>query len=96
MIIDWMHYLLAYAGLLIHVLMKLSETPGGLFEGWVKKDWLVVITSAVSIPVILILCTDTSLKDLLPINHLTAFLAGYQTQSFLRTLSGIGGKYLKK
>jgi hypothetical protein len=33
------------------------------------------------------------MADLLPINHVTAFLAGHQTQSFLRSIGSIGGKF---
>lgn len=72
--------------------MKLAELPGGLFEGLTKKDILVTIASAVAIPVILIICTDTSIKEMLPINYLTAFLAGWQTQAFIRTLTVLGGR----
>lgn len=89
-----MHWILAYSGLAVHLLMKMAETPGSLFAGFTKKDVLVTIASIIAIPAILIVCTDTSLKDVLPINYVTAFLAGYQTQSLLRSLSAIGGKYM--
>jgi hypothetical protein len=89
--LDTIHWLLAYSGLAVHLLMKLAETPGPLFSGFNKKDILVLLASGIAIPAILIVCTDTSVKDILPINYVTAFLAGYQTQSFLRSLSSIGG-----
>jgi len=96
MIIEPTYLLIAYGGLLIHVIMKLAELPGNLLDGWTKKDWLVTIASVVSIPIILIMCTDTSMKDILPINYVTSFLAGYQTQSFLKSISSIGGKISPK
>ena len=89
-----MHWILAYTGLSVHILLKLAETPGGLFEGITKKDILSMIASIIAVPAILIVCTDTSLKDILPINYVTAFLAGYQTQSFIRSLGNI--KFGKK
>lgn len=92
--LDALHWILAYLGLSVHVLMKMAETPGSLFAGFTKKDVLTTIASVIAIPAILIVCTDTSLKDILPINYVTAFLAGYQTQSLLRSMGAIGGKYM--
>lgn len=92
---DILHLLLAYMGLLIHVILKLAQLPGTLFEGFTKKDSLVIIASALSIPVILLLCSDTAMKEFLPINNVTAFLAGYQTQSFLKTFSNFTKKTIK-
>lgn len=92
---DILHLLLAYTGLLIHVILKIAELPGSLFEGFTKKDGLVIFASALSIPVILLLCSDTVMKEFLPINNVTAFLAGYQTQSFLRTFSSFAKKPIK-
>lgn len=94
--LDPLHYILAYMGLGIHIFIKMAETPGGLFDGITKKDILISIASAIAIPAILIMCTDTSLKEILPINYVTAFLAGFQTQSILRSFSMIGGKYMTK
>jgi hypothetical protein len=90
--LDITYLLLAYGGLILHILLKLAELPGGLFSEIDKKMILVTIASAIAIPIILVICSDTSMKDLLPINHVTAFLAGHQTQSFLRSISSIGGK----
>lgn len=91
-----LHWILAYTGLAVHLLLKMAETPGGLLDGFTKKDILMTVASVLAIPAILIVCTDTSLSELLPINYVTAFLAGYQTQSFLRTVGAIGGKYIDK
>lgn len=48
------------------------------------------------IPVLLILSYDTSLKDILPINNLTAVLAGWQTQSIFKSLMLFAGKKIIK
>lgn len=93
--LDILHLLLAYTGLLIHVILKLAQLPGSLFENITKKDILVVLASILSIPVILIVCSDTAMKEFLPINNVTAFLAGYQTQSFLKTFSNFTKKVNK-
>jgi hypothetical protein len=91
--LDVTYLLLAYGGLILHVLLKLAELPGNLLSGVDKRMILVTIASIIAIPIILIICSDTSMGNLLPINHITAFLAGYQTQSFLRTIGSIGGKF---
>lgn len=91
-----LHWILAYTGLAVHLLLKMAETPGSLLEGFTKKDILIALASILAIPAILIVCTDTSLHELLPINYVTAFLAGYQTQSLLRTFGAIGGKYMDR
>jgi hypothetical protein len=93
--LDALHWVLAYLGLSVHLFLKLAETPGPLFYGITKRDILTLIASAAAIPAILIMCTDTSLHELLPINYVTAFLAGFQTQSILRSIGTITGKYSK-
>jgi len=87
-----LHWVLAYLGLAIHQLLKMASQRGPLSNSFKRHDILVLLASSISIPAILILCTDTSLAELLPINYVTAFLAGYQTQSFLRTISALGVK----
>lgn len=91
--LDVTYLLLAYGGLILHVLLKLAELPGNLLSGIDKRMVLVTIASAIAIPMILLICSDTSMRDILPINHVTAFLAGHQTQSLLRSISSIGGKF---
>lgn len=85
-------YIIAAAGLCLHILFKLAEYPGGLLSGWTKKDTLVTIASAIAVPIIMIILKDPSIQDLMPLNKITAFLVGYQTQSFLRAFAGMAGK----
>lgn len=93
--LDATHLVLAYGGLFLHVLLKLAEMPGNLLGSVNKRMVLITIASAIAIPIILLICTDTSMKDILPINYVTAFLAGYQTQSFLRSIGSLGDKFNK-
>jgi len=93
--LDTTHLLLAYGGLILHTLLKLAETPLKLSESFDKRMVLVTIASAIGIPILLLICSDTSMKDILPINYVTAFLAGYQTQSFLRSVGSIGQRFNK-
>ena len=85
------HVLLAYAGLLIHDLVELSKVnkqDGFNLIIWVKANLLHSLINVISIPIILAILSDPSLRDLLPINNITATLAGYQTQSLFSNLVG--------
>jgi hypothetical protein len=87
--INPLHIILAYVGMLIHVLVKLQELKqqnSFVLTEYIKKNIYSFIASLIMIPVILILSSDTSLKDFLPINNLTAVLAGCQTQSIFKSL----------
>jgi hypothetical protein len=92
--IDPILWLIAVGGAAIHIIMKIAEIPENtsILKGFSRKDKFVTIASFIAIPVIMIIMTDTSLKELMPLNYITAFLTGYQTQSFLRTLTNIFGK----
>lgn len=85
-------YIIAAGGLCLHILFKLAEYPGSLLSGWTKKDTLVTIASAIAVPLLMVMLQDPMLSDIMPLNKVTAFLVGYQTQSFLRALAGIAGK----
>lgn len=88
------HFLLAYAGMLIHVLMKLARVfnmPEFTFRIFIRKSIIPLIISIIGIPVLLIIATDPSVKDFLPINNVTAMLAGWQTQSMFKTIFAVFG-----
>ena len=85
-------YIIAAGGLALHILFKLAEYPGSLLSGWTKKDTLVTIASVIAIPIIMVTLKDPMFADLMPLNKATAFLVGYQTQSFLRAFAGMAGK----
>lgn len=87
-----LHLIIAYAGLIIYHLIAISQSSCTFKDCFTKKEVLTLIASAISIPVILIICSDTSMKDILPINHVTAFLAGYQTQDILAKIGDFGNK----
>lgn len=92
------YWLIALGGQAIHILLKLSEVPENkkLFSAFTRKDWFVTVASFIAIPVLLLVISDTSLSEILPLNNVTSFLLGYQTQSFLRSVVVISGKkYLK-
>ena len=87
-----LHWVLAYTGLLVHVFMKIANCKGNIRGCLTRKFIMTSIASILIIPAILLICTDTGMKDLLPINYLTAFLSGYQTQSMIANISALTKK----
>lgn len=87
-----LHWMLAYGGLLVHILLKLAEVKGSFLEGISRKEFFTFLSSVLLVPIILIICTDYPMKDVLPINYVTAFLTGYQTQSMMRSISKLSQK----
>lgn len=88
-------FILAYAGMLLHFLMKLAEVfnlPDFSFKIFFKRNIIPLLISIIGIPVLLIVATDASIKDILPINYVTSVLAGWQTQSLFKTLFALYGK----
>lgn len=88
------HFILAYAGAVLHILMKLAEVfnrPDFVFRIFLRKNILPFIISLIGIPVLLIMATDQTIKSFLPINLVTAVFAGWQTQSLFKSLSNLYG-----
>lgn len=97
--IDIIHWLLAYAGMSIHILLKvadLNQTPDFKLKSHIQKNIYTIVASLIMIPVILIVLTDSSLKDIFPINKATSVLAGYQTQSLFKSLMNMYESRIKK
>jgi len=93
--VEPIHWMLAFAGALIHSLLKVAELQReGKYQplDYLKSNYITLIATVIMIPTILIVITDTSLAELLPINYVTALLTGYQTQSLFKSLISIGGK----
>lgn len=83
-----LHFLLAYAGLLLNLLMKLGEEFPLLdfsFRTFLKKYFISILFSIIAIPVLLIVATDTSIHEFLPINYVTSVLCGWQTQALFKS-----------
>jgi len=86
-----MHFFLAYAGMLIHLLMVIAKKKNQLganfyMSVWLSENWIGMAANVVTIPVILIVSTDPVVAKLLPINYVTAVMAGFQTQTIFHTV----------
>ena len=88
--LEMQHIILAYVGVLLHILAKLAELKKQdhkfTLKSYCKSNIYTILATAIMVPLLLILSTDTSLKDVLPINNVTAVLAGWQTQSVFKSL----------
>ena len=96
--IDIIHWLLDYAGMTIHILLKvadLNQTPDFSIRSHIKKNIYTIVASIIMIPVLLIVLSDDSLKDILPINKVTSVLAGYQTQSVFKSIMNMFSSRVK-
>lgn len=92
--LDPVHFLLAYAGMLISLLGRLAKVfnrPEFTAKIFFRTNIIPTLISIIGIPVLLIIATDPIVKSTLPINYLTAMLVGLQTQSFFKTLFSIYG-----
>ena len=94
-----MHWILAFAGAFIYVLLKIQEMNGEAgykFGDYLKKHWASTIATIIMIPVSLLILSE-NFPDILPINNITATLVGYQTNSMFKTLMSAGAnKFIKK
>jgi hypothetical protein len=82
-----LHWALAYTGLMVHILIKLAHVEGPLRSATNKKFIFTTLASFLMIPALLVICTDTAMKELLPINYVTAFLSGYQAQEMMMVIA---------
>ena len=91
---------LAYAGLGIHILMKLAELEktNGRFKlkPYIKNNKWSLLAAIIMLPVLLLVSTDTSLGEILPLNNVTAVLAGWQTDSTFKSLMAWGSSKIPK
>lgn len=93
--VDPIHFLLAYAGMIVHILSKMDLLSGAKefsLKAHVKKNIYSILASLIMIPILLIMATDASIKELLPINKVTAVIAGAQTQSIFNSLLNVYAK----
>ena len=97
--VNTLHWLMAYAGALLHLLMKFAEmrkVAGFTAGGWIKENLLHTIINFISIPVVIVLISDPAVQTYLPLTYPTALLAGWQTQSMLKSLIAIGKGMIQK
>ena len=94
-----MHWILAFSGAVVYVLLKIQELSSGKgykFGDYLKKYWASTSATAIMIPILLIILSE-NFEDILPINNITAVLVGYQTNSIFKTVMGAGAKkFVKK
>ena len=87
--LNTLHFLLAYAGMIIYILFKLAEVfpkDDFKFKKFFRENLITTIISIIGIPVLLVIATDSSIQDILPINNVTAVLCGWQTQSLFKSV----------
>lgn len=94
--VEWIHFIMAYAGFIIHALLKLAalkKTKSFSFFRYVQQNIFSLLATIITIPVLLIVSTDPVISEMLPLNLVTATLAGWQTNS---TFAGIMAIYARR
>ena len=89
--LDPIHVFLAYGGMVIHTLIQIQKSINQYKDGfsWMiyfKQNIIHLIADFIAIPVILTIFTDPSMKDLWPMNYVTATFTGYTSQSMLHSM----------
>ena len=87
--LDSIHFVLAYAGMILCLLARMGEEyplPDFAVRRFFKQKLISILFSIIAIPVILVVATDSSIHEFLPINLVTAVLAGWQTQSIFKSV----------
>lgn len=93
--ITLLHWLLAFAGLMLHLLMKLEKArklPGFTFGKFFSENIISSICSALIIPICMIVCNDPAVATMVPITNATALLVGYQSRSFFKAIMDMAKK----
>lgn len=97
--IDPMHLIIAFAGMVVHMFMKLAEvstSTGFNIIAYTKKHVYSILSTVIGIPFLLILLKDNQwVAEHFPLNNATAALVGWQAQSAIRTVMSIGSNKLK-
>ncbi len=91
------HLLLAYSGMFIHTAIQIQKASNQYKSEFsilkfLRYNAFHLVADLVAIPVILIIFTDSAMKELWNMNYLTATFTGYTSQSMLHSLFKIKTK----
>jgi len=80
--ITLIQWFIAFSAMLVRILKNINvaqEDNKFTFTSYFRKKGVAMLATLILLPVVLLVCTDSSLNQILPINNVTAFLAGFQT-----------------
>lgn len=88
--INYLHLLLAFLGMIIHILIEYSSVKRKnkvwSFGYWLHDNIFNTILSVIIIITIIVANTDGSVQELIPVTNITAVFLGYGSQSFFKNL----------
>lgn len=93
--INALHFLLAFAGLFLHLLMKLEKArkkEGFTFGRFALENAISTVASCIIIPMMMIVCSEPAVSELVPITYVTSVLLGYQAHSFFKGVMDVAKK----
>lgn len=100
--VDYIHVLLAYGAMIIHIFLKTAALQDNkpfsvkILKTYIIHNLYTILATLIMIPVLLTIATDPSIKTILPLNYVTAALAGWQTNSTFIGVMEIYSHRLKK
>lgn len=85
------HWLLAILGLVLYYLKIIAQGEElSIKEIFNRTTIVTLISSVIFIPILFYVCSEPGMSDIIPINNLTAVIAGYQTQDMMTLLFNVG------
>ncbi len=99
--LEVIHFILAYASLILFSLIQIKASQDKFAEGWrsghyIRKNGIPTICNIIFVPMLLILYTDPDARLTIQINYLTAIGTGFGAQSVLHTGVKFWNTYLQK
>lgn len=97
--ITTVEWFIAFSAMLVTFLKNLNvakEDNKFSIKAYFKAKWVSMLATAILLPTVLLVCTDPTMSDILPINKVTAFLAGLQVDSVTDFVVEIGKSKFKK
>lgn len=94
--ITYIHWILATLGLALYYLRQIGNFDGQKWKDMFdRKQITVLISSIIFIPVLFFVCSEPGMNEIIPINYLTAVVAGYQTRDVMNLFFKFGQDKIK-
>lgn len=98
--ITTVEWFIAFSAMLVTFLKNLNVAKDAnnkfSLAAYIKAKWVAMLSTMILLPTVLLVCTDPTMEDILPINKVTAFLAGLQIDSVTDFVVEIGKSKFNK
>lgn len=95
--ITYVHWILAALGLILYYLRQIGNFDGEKWkDAFDRKQITLLISSVIFIPILFFVCSESGMSEIIPINYLTAVIAGYQTRDVMDLFFNFGKTKIEK